>query len=425
MAFLKKRAGYAKRDFLIRSEYKHWVRGVSSKGHTVFRVFPSPLDQGFAPQIVPVDGDPMEGLSDSFAEVELAAWFGDEKITFISTCSDVDSSEYVSPALMLYNKVDEYCKQEAKNAASGKPFGAALPVWNPWFDKKGKISLPQTRMLLQGVLIEYAGKPCVNKDNAVVPMVPVVLYLGRSATRDMEDGLTAKLDVSSDISAENSVIGDITGVDTGCAIRIYSFKNKEGAIRYAVQPDFDIAADGRTRVVKPPVPLDPNMVLSHFVPWEQLLDIHDAAWQIDKLVGLFGPEAVDFAMGTDSMYGSMLPEGVAGSFAASPLAGMVTPQPMGQAQQPQAQPQYAAPAAQQPQAQPQYAAPAQTTAGAPQTAPVQTESQAPAPRPAQPVLRAEVVDAEVADSPAPQQQSTDTNSVVAIAMAAAAKAAGN
>ena len=311
MAFLKRRAGFKKTSFIVKPEYKHQAYSVSSKGHTVFRIFPAPTEGGgFDPQIVPVDGDPLEGLGNSFAEVETVSWFGKDKLSFITTCSDVDGEENISPCLMFYNVVGDFVKAEGKKAVKGLPFNKALTIWSGWFgDQKGIASLPQTRMLLQGVLIEHAGEPCTNKAGAIAAKVPIVLELNRSATISLEDGLVTKANAAEDLSATNCKIGDITSLEGGKAIKVYSYKNKEKQTRYAV--DTNKLTDGTDA---PAVPLKETLVLSHFVPWEDLLNIQPASWQIEKLVEQFGPEATDFALRDDATYSAMLPEGVAGSF---------------------------------------------------------------------------------------------------------------
>ena len=166
-------------------------------------------------------------------------------------------------------------------------------------------------MMLQGVLIEHAGELCKDsRSNKVSPRMPVVLCLNRSATMDFEDKLTTRLREGDDISAENSEIGDVTSLENGAAIKVESYKNKDNQIRYTVTV-------ARGRDDKPViVPLQPSLVLAQFVPWEKLLNIQPAAWQIEKLIEQFCPEAVDYALGDDSLYGPMLPDDVRGTFKA-------------------------------------------------------------------------------------------------------------
>ena len=315
-AFIRRGGGsFKKRNFMIKDGHRHAVYSPRMSGHTTFRVFPEPKGNGtadFYPQITPVAGDPMEGLCGSFAEVELIEWLGKDKIAFVTTTSDVDHTEHQTPARLFYNKINDFVKEESRKAVKGEPFSKALPVWAPWTEGKGILSLPQTKMLLQGVLIEHAGEPCKDKNGKVIPRVPVTLVLPRSATTDLEEKLVTKVNEGEDISAENSKIGDITSVQQGKAVRIYAYRNAENKTRYSVEPDFEATPQGN--VVKPALPLDPNMVLSHFVPWEDLLNIQTAEWQIIKLLEAFGPEAVDFAFSDDSFYADKIPTGIVGAF---------------------------------------------------------------------------------------------------------------
>ena len=316
MAFLKKRTSFKKTSFIVRPEYKHQTYDVSTKGHTVFRIFPSPIEGKvgeFDPQIVPVDEEPLSGLSNSFAELEIVGWFGKDKLSFVTTCSDVNGEENLSPAALFYNMIDDFVKSETNKAKVGDEVNKALYVWSPWFAKKGIASRPQSRMLLQGILIEHGGEPCKNKDGKIEVRVPVVLCLNKSATIDMEDKLVTKLEAAEDISAVNSKMGDITSLSGGHAIRVSSYRTPENQIRYSVEKNYSLDNAGKP-VINPPVTLDPSMVLSHFVPWENLLNIRDAKWQVDKIIEQFGPEAADYALGDDPVYGPMLPPSVAGSF---------------------------------------------------------------------------------------------------------------
>jgi len=310
MAFLKRPVAFKRNNFIVRTEFKHPAWNVGSKGHCVFRVFPGVAEGGvMTPQIVPVDGEPAEGLGDSFAELEVVSFLGKDKLTFITQPSDVDLTEFVSPCRMFYNVLEDFIEKETNKATSKEGFSDALTVWKPWFAFKGIASLPSVNMLLQGILVEHGGVPCTNKKGAVCPKYPVVLYMSKSATDYMESKLTTKLVANEDISADNSEMGDITSLDKGSCIKISSYENAEKRTRYKVERLTD--TQGNPLISK----LDPNMVLSHFKPWEELLDIQSAAWQINKLVEQFGPEAVDYAFREDALYGPMLPKEVAGTYA--------------------------------------------------------------------------------------------------------------
>ena len=74
MAFIKRSVKFEKKNFIVKKEYKHQVYDINKEGRSLFRIFPEPLEGGgFAPQIVPVDGDQVEGLSNSFAFIEIVS----------------------------------------------------------------------------------------------------------------------------------------------------------------------------------------------------------------------------------------------------------------------------------------------------------------------------------------------------------------
>ena len=302
------------KSIVINPAYKHRDYENKAKTHSVFRIFPCPKPEGgFEDQIVPVDGDPLEGLCGTFAFTEVVSWFGKEKLIMVTSPSDLDDPDRATPAQMFHDEIEVFVKAQTYKMTHAMPYSPAVQAWAPWFDRKGIMSRPQSVALVQCVLIEHSSEPCVNKSGAVSPRVPVVFRLNKTATDSLVEGLTTKVNPSEDISAENSVIGDITSIENGCAVRMAATvdpdtkKNKYTIVKNTV-------AVGGEMQVAPPVPLDPNLVLAHFVPWEKLLNVKPIKWHIDKIIEQFSPEAADFVFRNDPVYGPYLPEHVVGSF---------------------------------------------------------------------------------------------------------------
>jgi hypothetical protein len=388
MAFFRKSASSEKKTHVTKDGHNHLFYSPTGKGFSDIRIFPAPVADGtFQPQIVPVDGDPLSGLSDSFCEVELVSWFGENKETFITSCSDVEDG-IPSPTRILYNAVSDFVESETQKIVqqgAGMPH-PALPHWNKAVKSKtSTVSLPSTRMLFQCALLQHQGKPCVDKKGAAIVRMPVIYCLNRSATRALEEMLIEKIDTAADISAQNSVIGDITDIQNGAIVRVEQYINSDNQKRYKVTNTTQI------------YPLDPNQIRSMFVPWENLLAINTAQWQIDKLVKCVGPEMVDYALSNNMHYGEMVPAEVRGAFerafggfqnpGMTATQGAIPPQvppPQQVAQAPA--PQQVAPAPQgvAPAPAPQQVAPApapQGVAPAPAPAPA-PQGVAPAPAPA-------------------------------------------
>lgn len=258
MAFFRRTQSQEKKNFVVKDGYNCPYYAPTGVGHSIFRILPAPyVAGGFQPQIVPVDGDALQGLSDSFCEIEIVDWFGNNQETFITTCSDMDDS-IPSPTRIVASAVYDFVQSETEKIVTTGVASAALKDWSVL--TKGKSSIvkfPQTRMLFQSALVEHRGKPCTDKHGAPTVRMPIIFCLNRSGTRVMEELLTTKIDHAADISGTNSAAGELTDPATGSLVKTEQYKNAEGQIRYKVYS------------LDQPYPIDPQQALSMFVPGQK------------------------------------------------------------------------------------------------------------------------------------------------------------
>jgi len=292
-------------NFVINSDFNHKLYNCksSSPGQpTEFRVFCAidPQDLAIIPQVVPVDGDPLGGISDAFHAVELANFVGSKKYKFISETTDFP--EKFSPMRTFYIKIKHFIEEEGKKRR---------PAWAEWLTFGGGLACPQYLMLTQGVLVRLNGDVVKDRSGKPAQIAPVILVFSRSATVDMENKLTTPIDESQPLSADNSVLGDITSPANGKTLLIDKHINNEGRERYFVQ-------SGNK------APLDERYVKSTFVPWNKLLRRENARWQIIKLAETFDNASVDYAFSSDPDYAELVPDSIRGAFEGKTI---ITPGP--------------------------------------------------------------------------------------------------
>jgi hypothetical protein len=277
-------------NFVIQDGNAHRVysaRSDSKDSPTEFRVVPSvdPLDGEIQPQVFPVDGDPLKGISDAFCAAEVVSFLGSKKYQFVSETTDFP--EKPSPTRMFYNSIKKFVEEEGKKKN---------PEWSAWCDWKGGLSLPTWVMLMQGCLIRLNGERCKDKNGKPVNIMPVVLMLNRSSTKDMESKLTTAVDPSAVLSPDNSVLGDICSPERGHTLQVYA--------------EVDAMTEKKRFSVKASdvvMPLKVDVIRATFVPWAKLLRKDSAAVQIARLAETFSLDAVKYVFGTDPEYASCLP----------------------------------------------------------------------------------------------------------------------
>ena len=302
MSYARKDAGGGREafgNFTVLSQHPHRV--YSPKSSTAGKLTEIKLfcavdtDGEFIPQVVPVDGDPMEGISDAFHAVEYVSFLGSRKFQFVTDTTDFPDKD--SPSKIFYNKLGTFVKEEGSKAR---------PEWAEWLKWGGQASLPLCVMMAQGVLIKLDGEACTDKNTgAVIQIAPIIMAFQRSATMDMENKLIQILDKSQPLSALNSEMGDITTPETGRTVLVDSFLNAESRKRYTVRAG-------------EPVKLADKYVKETFVPWDNLLRVESAAWQIARLCESFDSASVDYAFRSDPEYAQFIPEHVKGAFDGKP-----------------------------------------------------------------------------------------------------------
>lgn len=306
MAYKRKDAGGGSREafgnFVIQSQYMHRVYTPKSSdpGKTTdIRVLCSvdPTDGAFMPQVAAVDGDPLEGISDAFHATEFVNFLGTKKYQMVTETTDFED-KLESPTRMFYNNIKKFVEEEGKKRE---------PEWAEWIEWGGAAQLPAYVMMMQGVLIKHNGDICKDKQGRQVQIAPVVLVLNRSATTAMEDALTKPVDETQPISADNSVLGDITSPANGHVLVVDSLINAEGRKRYTVSRG-DLC------------PLDEAYIKATYVPWDKLLKRETASWQIHRLIETFDARSVDMALGDDPDYGPLLPPTAKGAFSGKTIA---------------------------------------------------------------------------------------------------------
>jgi hypothetical protein len=297
MAYNRKDSGGAREfygNFLVSSQYAHKVYQVRSTGEgkfTEFKIFASLMPDGsFAEQVVPVDGNALNGISDSFHCKEMVNWMGKKGYQMITDTLDFPSK--ASPSTIFRQKIQEFVKKKGEEGNK---------VWSDWLKFKGGLNAPECKMLVQGVLLALDGEKCKNKERKVVAIAPVVLILPRSATSDLERQLITPIESSKPLSATNSLIGDVTSPQHGHMVKVEMFTNAEGKERY--------------RCVRgEPYPLPEDYARKTFVPWDKLLRIETAAWQIARLIETFDAASVEYAFSEDPEYGPLLPSIARGAY---------------------------------------------------------------------------------------------------------------
>ena len=300
MAYKRRDAGGGAREaygnYAISSKYTHRLYTPKSDEAgkiTELKMFCSvdPVDGILLPQVVPVDGDPLEGISDAFHAAEFVSFLGTKKCQFITDTTDFPE-KIDSPTRLFYNKIKEFIENEGKKKR---------PDWTDWFEWGGGAQLPSCVMMVQGVLIRLNGEPCKDRKGKPGHIAPIVLVLNRSATMDLETKLTTKVDSTQPISTSNSTIGDITSSKEGRSIVIDSYINSDGGKRYKVDA---------SKIS----PLDEQYVKASFIQWGDLLRKENASWQINRLVETFDAASVDLAISSDPEYGPLVPVNVRGAF---------------------------------------------------------------------------------------------------------------
>lgn len=296
MAYARKDAGGAREfygNFLINSQYGHKVYHAKSSADTKpteFRAIASLHDDGsLAEQVVQVDGNPINGISDAFHCKEVVNWLGTKAYQMVTDTSDFPTKQ--SPTTMFYKKIKEFVENEGKKAR---------PEWTKWAEDRGPLKMPECKMMLQGILLSLDGAPCKDKSGKPVAITPVALICPKSATSALEKGLTTPIDPSKPISADNSAIGDITS-PSGHTIKLAIYKSTDSFTKYNV-------------LRGEPYPLTEDYIKKLFVPWNKLLRLETAAWQIARLVETFDAAAVEYAFSEDPDYGVFIPKIAQGAY---------------------------------------------------------------------------------------------------------------
>jgi hypothetical protein len=297
MAYNRKDAGGAREfygNFLVNSQYSHKVYHAKSSAPekaTEFRPFASMHDDGsMAEQVAVVDGNPINGISDAFHCKEVVNWLGTKAYQMVTDTSDFPNKP--SPTTIFYRKIQEFVEEEGKKAR---------PEWAKWAEDRGPLKLPECKMLIQGVLLALDGAPCKDKAGNPVAITPVILILPKSATSSLEKSLVAPVDTSKPLSANNSVIGDITSPLNGHTIKLSIYKSADSFTKYNV-------------VRGSPYPVPEDYMRKLVVNWNKLLRLETAAWQIARLVETFDAASVDYAFREDPDYGVFIPKIAQGAF---------------------------------------------------------------------------------------------------------------
>lgn len=281
-------------NYMLASSYSHRVYNPKAKAgdkRTEIRVLPA-YDEAsgqFMPQVVPVDGLAIEGIGDSFHSCEQVSMLGTRKYQYVTETSDFPDK--ISPTKMFFNAIQNFVKDNGRKANQ---------EWADWCGKTGGLSLPSHKMMMQGLLYKHDGASLLDKQGNRTTML-VVLSVQRSATMDIEAKLTTVVGPG-DLSTQNSIMGDITSPASGKPLIIEGYLNGEGKERYRA-----FAADNI-------YPLSEEYCAKSFVPWDKLLRVETAAWQIARLLETFDAESVDYAFGKDADYAKFIPEQARGAF---------------------------------------------------------------------------------------------------------------
>ena len=277
----------------LRDGSKHVVCGLGGqKGRTIFRIYPEIAD-----------GREMPQRRSSNAN-DFTYWMRPEKSVHRMGVKG-DFSVFVRPAgkdQRYQGPIERFVwtlKRAFKEVGSETIFPAA---YRQWEKMGGGLPLVEYRGLLQGMLFENQGKTFM-ENGVVAPLHPVLLMCNKSARNALEDACNQEVNPSAERLVDKYFAGDLTSVAGGRAI----------ALIYHPQSGQTLSHYGLT-VCQQPTPLDLGMVVSEWMPWDDLLFFYTEEEQMNLLLEYFPQDIVDYVFGGTNLY-PLLPSSVRGLWA--------------------------------------------------------------------------------------------------------------
>jgi hypothetical protein len=284
-------------------KYAKWsVRSPNNAGPVEFRIFPQVIDGEIIPQYVDTDvykDSPEEYISDAALVTEACVCWGDNYHTFLSPEPSVLREKGLpsTPAYTLY--------WQLYNLKEDHPTKCPEAIHALFKYERGKgsqLQRPREVLLLQGVLLEHAGKKTTDRDGNVKPWFPVLLQINQStAQKTLLEGLSTAKDSSKPLSETNNQLGNLMGLD-GCSLRI---EPKTVKTQTGDQTHYFCSAG-------PQMVLEADQVKNQFVPWDDLLHFPTVEQNINYIADAIGAEATVLGL-KNTPYNNFIPDEVRGA----------------------------------------------------------------------------------------------------------------
>lgn len=283
-----------------------WIENRLKSGDvlTEIRVLPVLDERGEEYPALAPDGSkdsPESTLGAPFALVELASIFDGKSHVFLSSIQGEDREgnpvpAAQSPTMSFMRRLGYKVYEQGIVRSAG--LDTDIPeTWFTWREER-ILSNPQQVYLIRAVAMTING--VAQGSNCLG-----VFAIPKSAEEQFIQNLCTKIDISEPLSLTNNELGDICSCEGGRTLRLKRYDSKaangedRGKTTYAI-------------LLGKHLPLSPENVQHVIKPWEEILTIPTVEDSIERLLGMYGNVAVDFAFRKTNAFYKYVPEDIKG-----------------------------------------------------------------------------------------------------------------
>ena len=253
-------------------------------------------------------------LSDTFIQASVVSNFGPRKQYFITSYAPGSPESIKFGGNTVIDTFIRNMMYSVKNEAEGKK--ARFRVTDDmrkWCSRDGVMKFSRPAILMQALVFTRNGinseddnhQPLVSEEGDILPLLGVVAIEGRQTIQNFLSALVVPSDANLPLDAvTNNKYGGMAELE-GNILFLNNVQDPQTGTN-ALRPSVQLPGKGWTPT---PWPLTEQEVKDWWVPWEDLLQYLNPQEQCELLAQDFGPDTVNYIIGTDpNMNGVEIPE---------------------------------------------------------------------------------------------------------------------
>ena len=246
-----------------------------------------------------------EYLSDTFIDASIVSNFGPRKMTFITSYAPGSPESQMFAGNTVIDAFARSIHYSVKDSNEGKRsrFQVTDQMRN-WCSREGMLRRPHKAFLMQALVFtrngvdskDEQGNPLLSENGDILPTLAVVSVEGRETIRNLMAALVQPENANLPLDANtNNKYGGLAELDGNILFlnNFHDANNNTNSLRPSVQPA------GQRGWTPTPWPFDKQDVYNMWVPWQDLLHYMTPEEQCKLLAQDFGPDTVNYIIGTD------------------------------------------------------------------------------------------------------------------------------